>query len=47
MVGGVTYDEAWTIHEYNALNTGVRITLGGTTIHNSQSFLKDVANLAH
>jgi len=47
IVGGVTYDEAWTVHEFNALNNGVRITLGGTTIHNSQSFLKDVASLAH
>ena len=47
IVGGVTYDEANIVHEYNAMNNGVRIALGGTAILNSQAFLKDVANLTH
>jgi len=44
IVGGITYEEALTVHELNALNTGCRIILGGTCIHNSTSFLKDVAS---
>jgi hypothetical protein len=34
-LGGLTYDEALIVHDFNASNTGVRIIIGGTTIHNS------------
>jgi hypothetical protein len=36
IIGGATYGEAREIAKLNALNTGARIILGGTTIHNSQ-----------
>ena len=40
MVGGMTYEEAKMIAGVNETMPGVRIVLGGTTIHNSESFLK-------
>jgi len=43
MLGGITFEEAFTVHEYNASNSGVKIILGGTSIHNSKSFMEDVA----
>ncbi|ANB14507.1 Vps45p [Sugiyamaella lignohabitans] len=42
MVGGTTYEEARVVAEMNAVARGVRILIGGTTIHNSQSFLNDI-----
>jgi vacuolar protein sorting-associated protein 45 len=42
MVGGVTYEEARVVAEMNATTRGVRILLGGTTVHNSESFLQDI-----
>jgi len=45
-VGGMTYDEALLIHEYNASNPTMKLVIGGTTIHNSTSFLKDVGIMA-
>ena len=36
MVGGATFEEARYISMINAATPGVRIILGGTTIHNSQ-----------
>lgn len=45
MVGGVTYEESLAVHLLNQSTTsgGVRIVLGGTTVHNSQSFLEEVS----
>jgi vacuolar protein sorting-associated protein 45 len=40
MIGGTTYEEAKMIAGVNESMPGVRIVLGGTTIHNSESFLK-------
>ena len=40
MVGGMTYEEAKMIAGVNENMPGVRIVLGGTTILNSESFLK-------
>ena len=37
MVGGVTYEESLMVHNFNKSTTGVRVVLGGTTIHNSKS----------
>eukprot|EP00761_Pharyngomonas_kirbyi_P008048 gb/GECH01008059.1/.p1 GENE.gb/GECH01008059.1/~~gb/GECH01008059.1/.p1 ORF type:complete len:565 (+),score=149.91 gb/GECH01008059.1/:1-1695(+) len=42
MVGGTTYEEAVTVHEMRKKYPGVRIVLGGTTIHNSTSFIREI-----
>ena len=43
MIGGTTYEEAKMITGINESMPGVRIVLGGTTVHNSESFIKVVA----
>lgn len=40
IVGGVTYEEAYTVHNMNG--AGYRVVLGGTTIHNSKTFLDEM-----
>lgn len=46
MVGGVTYEEATKINEFNENNpTGVKVVLAGSTIHNSTSFLEELKEL--
>lgn len=40
MVGGVTYEEALAVHTLNL--SGYSCIIGGTTIHNTESFLKEV-----
>lgn len=42
MIGGATYEEAKTVASINAITPGVRVVLGGTTIHNAGSFLDEV-----
>ena len=42
MVGGVTYEEAKIIAQVNASSPGIRAVLGGTSIHNSTTFLEEV-----
>jgi len=42
IIGGVTYDEARIVSELNKINKNVRIILGGTNIHNTESFLNQV-----
>lgn len=42
MVGGSTYEEAKMVAQVNASSPGVRVVLGGTTIHNSETFLGEV-----
>ena len=44
MVGGVTYEEAKMIAQVNASSPGVRVVLGGTSVHNSTTFLEEVEN---
>lgn len=44
MVGGATYEEAKTIAGINATTPGVRVVLGGTSIHNASTFLEEVDN---
>ncbi|KAJ3216577.1 vacuolar protein sorting-associated protein 45 [Dinochytrium kinnereticum] len=44
IIGGATYAEGREINKLNSANPGVRIVLGGTTIHNSQSFLREVSD---
>ncbi|XP_067831928.1 vacuolar protein sorting-associated protein 45 isoform X1 [Heptranchias perlo] len=43
IIGGGTYEEAQTVYNLNRTSPGVRIVLGGTTIHNTKSFLEEVA----
>jgi len=45
IIGGATYEEARVVGEMNAANPGVKLVLAGTTIHNCESFLADVAKL--
>ncbi|KAI4130046.1 MAG: hypothetical protein LQ347_003526 [Umbilicaria vellea] len=42
IVGGATYEEAKMVAQVNASSPGVRVILGGTTIHNSTTFLEEV-----
>ncbi|CAM1510311.1 Fc.00g006460.m01.CDS01 [Cosmosporella sp. VM-42] len=42
IVGGATYEEAKMIATLNATTLGVRVVLGGTTIHNAATFLEEV-----
>ncbi|CRK19145.1 hypothetical protein BN1708_012541 [Verticillium longisporum] len=42
MIGGATYEEAKMIATINASSPGVRVVLGGTTIHNTATFLEEV-----
>ena len=43
MAGGVTYEEATKIDEFNRTNPfKVKVVLGGSTIHNSTSFLEEL-----
>ena len=42
IIGGATYEEAKSVASINAATPGVRVVLGGTTIHNGNSFLEEV-----
>jgi vacuolar protein sorting-associated protein 45 len=43
MVGGVTYEESTKVSQFNQANSGkVRVILGGSTVHNSTSFLEEL-----
>ncbi|XP_062516696.1 vacuolar protein sorting-associated protein 45-like [Corticium candelabrum] len=43
MVGGTTYEEAMAVASLNKTLQGVKIVLGGTTVHNCKSFFEEVA----
>jgi len=45
IIGGVTYEESLAVNNFNKARPGVRVILGGTTIHNSTSFLEDLSLL--
>lgn len=40
VVGGATYEEALAVHQLNQM--GHKVILGGTTVHNSETFLDEV-----
>lgn len=42
-VGGVTYEEARIVEEFNKLGYGIKVTIGGTSIINSETFLENVS----
>ncbi|XP_025832833.1 vacuolar protein sorting-associated protein 45 [Agrilus planipennis] len=44
MIGGTTYEESYSVFTLNATYQGINIILGGTTIHNSKTFLEEVEN---
>ena len=44
IVGGVTYEEAKMVAQVNASSPGVRVVLGGSTVHNSSTFLEEVSD---
>ncbi|GJN68261.1 vacuolar protein sorting-associated protein 45 [Purpureocillium lilacinum] len=44
MVGGATYEEAKMIAGVNASTPGVRVVLGGTSIHNAATFLEEAVD---
>lgn len=41
MIGGTTYEESLTVYSFNKNYPSFNILLGGTTIHNSSSFLEE------
>jgi len=45
IAGGVTFEEATKITEFNTANPNVNVILGGSTIHNSTSFLEELMML--
>lgn len=45
MIGGATYEEARTAATINATSPGIRLVLGGTTIHNAATFLEEVGTV--
>ena len=47
MVGGTTYQEALAVYELNKANPGVRIILGGSTIHNCERYKCFVIYFCH
>jgi len=42
IIGGVTFEEATKISEFNSQNLGYKVILGGSCIHNSTSFIKEI-----
>ena len=44
MIGGTTYEEAKMVAQVNVSIPGIRVVLGGTTVHNSTSFLEEVSD---
>jgi len=40
VIGGITYEECAKVAELNS--SGIKVILGGTTIHNSNTFLSEL-----
>ena len=48
IVGGATYEEALVVQQINKATPGVRIVLGGTTVHNMPRLVQLVIrNILH
>jgi vacuolar protein sorting-associated protein 45 len=45
MLGGATFEEARMVAEMNVANPGVRVLLGGTKIHNAESFMEELSKM--
>lgn len=46
IVGGATFQEAKEVAEFNAISPEYNIILGGTTIHNSQTFIAEATEVS-
>ncbi|KAI1489900.1 glucose inhibited division protein A-domain-containing protein [Biscogniauxia mediterranea] len=42
IIGGATYEEAKMVASINASSPGIRVVLGGTSVHNAATFLEEV-----
>jgi len=42
IVGGATYEEATKVAEFNAANPSLKVLLGGSCVHNSSTFLREI-----
>lgn len=42
IIGGATYEESKMVAGINASTPGVRVVLGGTSVHNAATFLEEV-----
>jgi len=42
MVGGATFEEATKVSEFNAANAPMKVYLGGSCVHNSNSFMSEI-----
>lgn len=42
ILGGVTYEEAYYIHEFNEENSDMNVVIGGTRMLNSAMFMGEV-----
>ena len=47
VVGGVTYEEAFAVANFNKTTQGVRVVLGGTTVHNSRMFIEEALQASY
>ena len=45
IVGGACYEEAKIVAQFNALNSGVSVLLGGSTILNARTFIKNMLQI--
>jgi len=43
IMGGTTFEEAAIVHEFNQNSNGMQVVLGGSTVHNSRTFLAELA----
>uniref|UniRef100_A0A915JBC1 Vacuolar protein sorting-associated protein 45 n=1 Tax=Romanomermis culicivorax TaxID=13658 RepID=A0A915JBC1_ROMCU len=46
VIGGITYEECMAVHTFNKLNPSLKVILGGTSIHNTKSFIREVDSSA-
>ncbi|KAL5966058.1 Vacuolar protein sorting-associated protein 45 [Taenia solium] len=47
ILGGATYEESLAVHKLMSSTPGLSVILGGTTVHNSESFLNQLRSMLH
>mmetsp|Transcript_12698 Transcript_12698/g.35855 ORF Transcript_12698/g.35855 Transcript_12698/m.35855 type:complete len:372 (+) Transcript_12698:1-1116(+) len=45
IVGGATFEEAAAVHRINQAGAGINVVLGGSSVHNSKTFLAELTGL--
>ncbi|GBG30531.1 Vacuolar protein sorting-associated protein 45 [Hondaea fermentalgiana] len=45
ILGGATFEEAAAVHRFNVANPGMRVVIGGSSVHSSNTFLSELARL--